>query len=222
MKQTRYLLVIPALALMLSGQALAHGSTSLTTSVGCEGHIKSRGHFGHRGGHMGFNFNVRARGDGEVFRLIPEDVREDIRENRKEEWEVLKEEWKDMTPEERQAKILELRAEFKANKEARKAQGEARAEAFTELTGLEGKHEIKAALREEGAVGEAIVENGNTVEDAAVFLTEDTNARVDVIVEKHELNEEQEQSIRDRIGELVQRILNWWFGADMTVTVEQE
>jgi len=45
---------------------------------------------------------------------------------------------------------------------------------------------------------------------------------VDVIVEKHELNEEQEQSIRDRIGEFVQRILNWWFGADMTVTVEQE
>lgn len=130
---------------------------------------------------------------GDKYGLVPKEIKEQF----KVEFENLSDEEK-----------AELKEQYRAMKQEMKQNKIAAMEEFTGLT----HEEIKAAHLEGKTMGEILAEQGITEEQAEEFLTEQTNEKVDQIVEKHDLDEEQEQTLRDRIVEFVQRILEKWFG----------
>lgn len=127
-------------------------------------------------------------GEGRGFGLISQEMREEFRED----WQNLTEEEKDALRQEREERREEHRAEME------------------EFLGMTRDEMREAHLN--GNLPEILEENGVTQEEAEAFLTEKANEKVEIIAEKHELTEEQEQSIRDRIAEFVQVRLDRWFG----------
>lgn len=80
-------------------------------------------------------------------------------------------------------------------------------EAFTGLT-----HEEMRELHRNGeSTEDALKANGITEEDAEAFLTERANERVDTIVEQRNLDSAEEETLRERIADFVNRILDRWF-----------
>lgn len=133
------------------------------------------------------------------FRIVPPEMRREFRQE-------FKEKWQEMTPEEKKELAQEIREKRQENRQEKIA-------AIEEFTGLT-KEELKDAHKEGKTIGEIVKEQGKTKEEAEIFLTEQANKRVDIIVENHNLTEEQEQTLRARIAEFVQRILERWFGSN--------
>lgn len=108
-------------------------------------------------------------------------------------------EYRNMTLEERDA----LREERIATREERQQEMEA-------FTGI--PHEEMRALHMNGeGIADVLTEKGVTEKEAEEFLTKQANERVDNIVEHRDLDSYEEKTLRDRIGEFVQRILDRWF-----------
>jgi len=126
---------------------------------------------------------------GDRFHLVPPEMKSEFRGK-----------FKDLSDEERAV----LKEEMKAMKQAHHAQME-------EFTG-HTKEEMREFRKDGKTMGDILAEQGKTQEDAEAFLTEMANDRVDTIVERHDLSAEDEQTIRERIVEFVQHILNKWFG----------
>ena len=119
------------------------------------------------------------------------------------EWRV---EYQDLTNEERQAKHEEM----KANRAEYRAEKREAIEGFTGLTSTE----LKEARRAGESMGDILTKQGITESDAEVFLTDRANDKVDSIVERKDLDAEDEQTLRDRISTFLQNILSKWFGSD--------
>ena len=129
------------------------------------------------------------RGGGEGrFGLVPQELREEFRAD-----------FQNLTDEER----AELRAERRAMHEEKRA-------GFEEFTGL-SRDELRDIRRDGGSIGDALTEQGITQDAAETFLTDRANDKVDAIVDRHDLSDDQEQTIRGRVAEFVQNILNRWF-----------
>lgn len=135
------------------------------------------------------------RGDREG--LVPQEMKAEWREAKKAEFENL-------TDEERQA----LREEMRENKQTAR---EERRAAFEEFTGLSGE-ELKEAKQSGESIGNLLSAQGITEGDAENFLTEQATNKVDSITERHDIDAEDEQTLRDRISTFVQSILDRWFG----------
>lgn len=140
------------------------------------------------GGMHGWN-----QGNQEKFALVPNEMRQEFR--------GYMTSFKNMTPEERAA--------FKGNMRANMQKHHADMETFTGLT----HEEIMEAKQSGLTMGEILTAQGKTKADAEVFLTNKANERVTAIVEQHDLNAAQEQTLRDRIAQFVQNVLSRWFPA---------
>ena len=132
---------------------------------------------------------MRSVGEGQGFGLVSEEMREQFRS----EYEALSDEEKES-----------LRAEREVNREQKRAEME-------EFTGMT-REEMREAHRNGQDVSEILSENGVTEESAKAYLTQKANERVDTIVERHDLDEAEVQSIKDRISGFVQSKLDRWFG----------
>ena len=125
-----------------------------------------------------------------AYRLVPEEMRNEFRE-----------EWKNLSDEEKE----ELKSQRKERREERKAE----MENFVGLT----REEVREARQNGESMGDILESQGKNQEDAETFLTEKANEKVDNIVERHSLDENSEQTLRDRISEFVGSIMNRWFGS---------
>jgi hypothetical protein len=83
-------------------------------------------------------------------------------------------------------------------------------EAVEDFTGLT-RDEMRELHRNGESVGGTLIENGITEDDAEDFLTKQANERVDNIVERHNLDSDEEETLRDRVADFVNRILERWF-----------
>lgn len=116
----------------------------------------------------------------------------------------LKAEWKanhkDMTAEER--------AEFKAEmKEARK---DNHAE-FATFVGL-SIEEIREAKKDGKTMGEILEDQGKDRGETEEFLEARAETKIEAAVERKDLNDEQEDNLRDRLYNFIQKLLDRWFG----------
>lgn len=100
--------------------------------------------------------------------------------------------------------------ERQARWEERNAFREEQREEFENFTGL-SREEMRELHRNGQSVGDALSENGITEEEVEEFLTSQVNERVDTIVERQDLSDDQEQTLRDRVSDFVSRILDRWF-----------
>jgi Spy/CpxP family protein refolding chaperone len=128
------------------------------------------------------------RGGHYGARLMTQEMREEFRTK----FEALSDEEKETLHEERKEKREEMREEM---------------EAFTGLT----KEEMRELHRNGERVGDVLIDNGISKEDAEEFLTEQANERVDDMVERHDLDSDEEDTLRNRIADFVNRILDRWF-----------
>ena len=142
-------------------------------------------------GGRGMGGGSRFGGGEDRLHLVPEEMREEFRA----EWENLSD------------------GEKAALREDRRAMREEKGAAMGEFTGLT-REEMREARQNGESIGDIIAENGVTQEDAEKFLAEQANNRVDNIVEKHDLDESTEQTIRDRIVKFVQSILARWYATE--------
>ena len=145
--------------------------------------------FGGHGGdrmHRGDKDHVGAKGH---VGLVPTELREQLRSQH----QNLSEEERAQMHESHQAKRAEKRA------------------AFEDFTGL-SREELRERRQEGANIGDVLAEQGISEDEAAAFLGDRATERVNNIVEHHDLNAEQEHSIRDRVSDFVQKMLNRWFG----------
>ena len=139
---------------------------------------------------------MRERGGEDKFRLVSQEMREEFKEEHKAEFENLSEE-------ERIALREEHREERRSNRDANRQE-------VADFVGV-STQELKEAHQNGTSMGDILTENGKTQEDATTFLTERANERVDSIVERHDLDSEEESTVRSRVTEFVENILNKWF-----------
>lgn len=130
--------------------------------------------------------------------LLSNEEREAFRESH---WE----EMKDMTVEERRAFANERRESMQAMRNDKRAE----LESFVGLT-----HAELLGLHRDGYTFEEILEQqGVSESEAEAFLTERLETQVDMITERHDLDADQEETLREKISTVVNRILERWFGA---------
>lgn len=79
-----------------------------------------------------------------------------------------------------------------------------------EFTGL-SIQEIRTLVRNGESLGDIIQELGKTPEEAEAFLTELGTTKVDKIVEVHNLNDEDANSLYSRVSDWVSNIIDRWF-----------
>jgi hypothetical protein len=136
------------------------------------------------------------QGGEDKFHLVSEEMREEFRAEHMAEMENL-------TEEERIAEREEHRAERRAHRDERHQE-------TADFVGV-STDELKEARETGVSMGELLTENGKTQEDAETFLTTQANEHVDSIVERHELDTQEEATIRGRVSEFVGSILSRWF-----------
>lgn len=137
------------------------------------------------GGGMGRQGGMHGQGQG--LGLVSEEMREQVRE---------------MSYEER-AEWRQERAEFR----------EQHQEEMENFTGL--SHEEMRELHWNGeSVGDVLESKGITEAEAEAFLTEQAEERVDAIADRHDLDAEAEETLRDRVSGFVDRVLERWFGSN--------
>lgn len=129
--------------------------------------------------------------------LVSSELREEWRAERKVEFANL-------TDEERQA----LREEMKTK---RAGMHEEKKQAFLAFSGLTAD-EVKEARQSGESIGDILEAQGITEEDAEAFITARANDKVDTIVERHNLDEDKEQTLRERVSTFIGKILSKWFG----------
>ena len=180
-------LTTAALALAIVAGVGAIGTTSVEAFGG-----------GFRGGEDGgFRGGVHRMHGGENA-LVPEELRSEWHEEKRALLE-------NMTDEERQVYFEEHRAERQEHRAEKVA-------AFEEFVGLE-RDEIRELKADGQSMGDVLADQGITEDEAESFLTERANDKVDTLVERHDLNEEDENTLRDRIANFVQSMLDRWFSA---------
>ena len=104
----------------------------------------------------------------------------------------------------------EERAELRQSRQAVREEHREEMENFTGIS-----HEEMRELHWNGeSVGDVLEANGVTESEAEEFLTERAEERVDFIVDRHDLDADAEESLRDRITGFVDRILGRWFGSN--------
>jgi len=117
--------------------------------------------------------------------LIPLEMRQQFRR-----------EYADLSDEE-QAKLREERQEHRAETET-----------FTGMT----REQMREAHRNGESIGDVLASQGKTEADAQAFLTEQANERVETIAARHNLTQQQTQTLRERVTAFVQNMLSRWFG----------
>ena len=135
-------------------------------------------------------------GGQDKFHLVSQEMKEGLREEHREEFENL-------SKEEQLAQREEHREERKANREENQQE-------VADFVGV-SSDELKQAHENGTSIGDLLTQNGKTQEDATTFLTEQATDRADSIVERHELDTEEEATVRGRITEFVTSILGRWF-----------
>ncbi len=151
--------------------------------------------FGGGGGHFGEGKSFRG-GDREG--LVPTEMREEWRAEKKALFENL-------TEEEKEALRTEMKEKRQVHREEKRA-------AVSEFTGLSTEL-LREAKQSGKSMGDILTEQGISQTEAEQFLTEQAHAKVDSVVERHSLEVEEEQTLRNRIADFVQSILDKWFGA---------
>ncbi|MFC1626775.1 hypothetical protein ACFL1P_01065 [Patescibacteria group bacterium] len=129
----------------------------------------------------------------ESYRLVPEEMREQFRVAHQ-----------NLTEEEH----MQLREEHKAKKQEIRQEKRVAVEEFTGLS----HDEIREAKQDGRLMGDILEGQGKTQEDAETFLTEQVGKKIDMIVDRHDLTNEQEETIQNRLSTFVQNVLNRWFG----------
>lgn len=86
-------------------------------------------------------------------------------------------------------------------------------EEWQDFIGL-SPEEIREEVKDGNTIGDILEDQGKSEEDAEEFLTDQANERVDEIVDRRDLDSEQEENLRDRAITFVQKILDRWFGND--------
>ncbi|MCK5027548.1 MAG: hypothetical protein KAS07_03955 [Candidatus Pacebacteria bacterium] len=144
------------------------------------------------GGNLGGGKNMRIESGSEGKEgLVPSEIRENFRVNSQ-----------NFTSEEK----VQFRQERQKNNQNMREEKRAQMEEFTGLS----RDEMQTACQE-GSIGKILTDQGITEDEAEEFLTESANERVDDIVERHNMSAEDEQTLRDRIVDFVERILDRWF-----------
>jgi DNA-directed RNA polymerase specialized sigma subunit len=133
----------------------------------------------------------RFGGGDDRYRLVSEEIREEFRAKRG-----------NLSEEDRVARREEKMA-FRQEKGT----------AIQEFTGLT-REEMREACQNGESIGDILAEKGLTQQDAEAFLTEQANNRLDGIVERHNLDESAEQTLKERVAKFVQSILSRWFSAE--------
>ena len=113
--------------------------------------------------------------------------------------EAWREDCDSLTAEEREARREEMR----------EMRDEHRAE-MEDFIGL-SREEMRERHMDGDTMGDILEEQGITESEAESFLTQEANERVDNIVERHNLDADEEKTIRDRIAEFVQNMLERWY-----------
>ena len=147
--------------------------------------------FGGQGMGQGFGKGEGMHGMGGMrggLGPVPEEMREAWRED-----------CDDLTLEERQARREEMRAQRDEHR--------AEMESFIGYT----REEMRELHRSGESMSDVLEEQGITESEAEAFLTEQANERVDNIVARHDLDSDEEKTLRDRIADFVQNILDRWF-----------
>lgn len=171
---------------------------AIVAGVGAVGAHSVDAFGGFRGGEDGgFKGGMHRIHSGENA-LVPEELRSEWRTEKRALLE-------DMTDEERQEYFEERRAERQEHREAKTA-------AFEEFVGLD-KEEIRELKADGQSMGDILESQGITEDEAEDFLTERANDKVDDLVERHDLSEADENTLRDRIANFVQNILDRWFNS---------
>lgn len=102
----------------------------------------------------------------------------------------------------------EEQAALREERQARRQEHQQEMESFTGMT----REQMREARRNGESIGDILESQGKTEADAESFLTKRANERVDEISQKHDLSEEQTQTLRGRIATFVQNVLSRWFG----------
>lgn len=144
----------------------------------------------------GMRGEMREKGGEDQFRLISEDMRTELKEKHMLEFENLSEEERTALREER--------------REAGKVNREAHQQEVANFAGV-SRDELKEAHQNGTNIGDLLTQNGKTQEDASTFLTEHANERVNNISERHQLDSEQEATVRERVTQFVTNMLGRWF-----------
>jgi|GEM_PF-3145203 len=114
-----------------------------------------------------------------------------------------KAECEEMSDEERQ----ELREQHREERQERKAERAAAMEEFTGLTHDELREKRQAGV----TMDEVLEEQGIDEDDAREFLIERAEDHAEELVERHDLSDEEAETLRDRIQAFVDNILERWF-----------
>lgn len=136
------------------------------------------------------------RHGGDREGLVPTELREEFRAEKKAELE-------NMTDEERQAFFEEKRTAHEERRAEKKA-------AFEEFTGLT-KEEIKEQRESGFTMGEILANQGIDEAEATTFVTDTVSEKANAIIEKHDVSDEDAQTILDRVQEMIQKILDKWY-----------
>lgn len=120
--------------------------------------------------------------------LIPADLREELRAD-----------FKNLTADDKKALF-----------ESRREQMDEHRQAFEAFTGI-SKEEMKSLHQSGKSLGDILTDSGKTENDVKNFLTTQFNSRIDMIVKQHSLSSDQEQTLRDRVSDAVEKTLSRLF-----------
>lgn len=130
--------------------------------------------------------------------LLSHEEREAFRES---SWKKMR----DMSVDERRAFAGERREAMQTMRDSKRAE----LESFVGLT-----HAELLGLHRDGYTFEEILEQqGVSENEAEAFLIQRLETQVDMITERHDLDTEEEETLREKISTVVNRILERWFGA---------
>ncbi|HVU80130.1 MAG TPA: hypothetical protein VHD37_02075 [Candidatus Paceibacterota bacterium] len=182
MKLTTYSLLVLGL-LSLAGTASAHTGENM--------HFKADFKGGMSGMHRPM-FDGKLGDKKDAYALVPADIRADIQAQAKDDF-------KNMTKEERKSWMEDMKAQWQKWRTD-----------WENFVGLSSK-EIRAELKDGKTMGDVLEDQGKSEAQTKVFLTDKANDRVDALADRYDLSSSQEATLRDRIANFVQHILDRWF-----------
>lgn len=104
-----------------------------------------------------------------------------------------------------------LTAEQKtALKAERKAMMQKRQDDMKNFLGLT-KEQVKEMRKSGSKMSDILAKQGITEDQARTFLTDRMNTHADQVIAKHDLTTEQAATLKDKIAQVVENILNKWF-----------
>lgn len=150
-------------------------------------HASAFGGFGPHSNPENGNMSLRQRGEG----LIPQELKDQFRE-----------EYQNLSEEEKAA----LHEERIAHREARQAERE-------NFLGM-SREEMREAHQSGKSMSEILSETGKTQAETEAFIRENTDQRINAVTERHDLTQEQEQTLKNRVDSFIQNLLGRWFATE--------